>query len=70
MEHRQRENIDMMINNITLNKFQELCPQADKNIKYAKDTFLMMLSIARNNIYSVKFSNDDGEIVFFISNRN
>ena len=65
----QRENIDMMINNITLNKFQELCPQADKNIKYAKDTFLMMLSIARNNIYSEKFSNDDGEIVFYVTNK-
>lgn len=65
----QRENIDFMINNITLNKFKELCPQADKNIKYAKDTFLMMLSIARNNIYSEKFSNDDGEIVFFVTNK-
>lgn len=65
----QRENIDMMISNITLNKFKELCPQADKNIKYAKDTFLMMLSIARNNIYSEKFSNNDGEIVFFVSNK-
>ena len=65
----QRENIDMMINNITLNKFKELCPQADKNIKYAKDTFLMMLSIARNNIYSEKFSNDDGEIVFYVTNK-
>lgn len=65
----QRENIDFMINNITLNKFRELCPQADKNIKYAKDTFLMMLSIARNNIYSEKFSNDDGEIVFFVTNK-
>ena len=65
----QRENIDMMISNITLNKFKELCPQADKNIKYAKDTFLMMLSIARNNIYSEKFSNDDGEIVFFVTNK-
>lgn len=65
----QRENIDMMINNITLNKFQELCPQADKNIKYAKDTFLMMLSIARNNIYSEKFSNDDGEIIFFVTTK-
>ena len=63
----QRENIDMMISNITLNKFKELCPQADKNIKYAKDTFLMMLSIARNNIYSEKFANNDGEIVFFVS---
>ncbi|MDO4306689.1 MAG: hypothetical protein Q4C77_07630 [Eubacteriales bacterium] len=65
----QRENIDLMISNITLNKFKELCPQADKNIKYAKDTFLMMLSIARNNVYSEKFSNDDGEIVFFITNK-
>jgi len=65
----QRENIDLMISNITLNKFKELCPQADKNIKYAKDTFLMMLSIARNNIYSEKFSNDDGEIVFFVTNK-
>lgn len=65
----QRENIDLMISNITLNKFQELCPQADKNIKYAKDTFLMMLSIAKNNIYSEKFSNDDGEIVFYVTNR-
>lgn len=65
----QRENIDMMISNITLNKFKELCPQADKNIKYAKDTFLMMLSIARNNIYSEKFSNNDGEIVFFVTTR-
>ena len=65
----QRENIDLMISNITLNKFKELCPQADKNIKYAKDTFLMMLSIARNNIYSEKFSNNDGEIVFYITNK-
>ena len=65
----QRENIDLMISNITLDKFKELCPQADKNIKYAKDTFLMMLSIARNNIYSEKFSNDDGEIVFFVTNK-
>ena len=65
----QRENIDMMISNITLNKFKELCPQADKNIKYAKDTFLMMLSIARNNVYSEKFSNNDGEIVFFVTNK-
>lgn len=65
----QRENIDMMINNITLNKLQEMCPQADKNIKYAKDTLLMMLSIAKNNIYSEKFSTDDGEIVFFITNK-
>lgn len=65
----QRENIDMMISNITLNKLKEMCPQADKNIKYAKDTFLMMLSIARNNIYSEKFSNNDGEIVFFVSNK-
>lgn len=40
-----------------------------KNIKYAKDTFLMMLSIARNNVYSEKFSNDDGEIVFFVTNK-
>ena len=58
-----------MISNITLNKFKELCPQADKNIKYAKDTFLMMLSIARNNVYSEKFSNDDGEIVFFVTTK-
>ena len=65
----QRENIDLMISNITLNKFKELCPQADKNIKYAKDTFLMMISIARNNVYSEKFSNDDGEIVFFVTNK-
>jgi hypothetical protein len=65
----QRENIDLMISNITLNKFKELCPQADKNIRYAKDTFLMMLSIARNNIYSEKFSNDDGEIVFYVTNK-
>lgn len=65
----QRENIDMMLSKITMNKFKELCPQADKNIKYAKDTFMMMLSIARNNIYSEKFSNDDGEIVFFVSNK-
>lgn len=65
----QRENIDLMISNITLNKFKELCPQADKNIKYAKDTFLMMLSIARNNIYSEKFSNNDGEIVFYVTNK-
>lgn len=65
----QRENIDMMISNITLNKFNELCPQADKNIKYAKDTFLMMLSIARNNIYSEKFSNNDGEIIFFVTTK-
>lgn len=65
----QRENIDMMISNITLNKFNELCPQADKNIRYAKDTFLMMLSIARNNIYSEKFSNNDGEIVFFVTTK-
>lgn len=65
----QRENIDMMIRNITMNKFKELCPQADKNIKYAKDTFLMMLSIARENIYSEKFSNDDGEIIFFVTNK-
>jgi hypothetical protein len=65
----QRENIDLMINNITLNKFKELCPQADKNIKHAKDTFLMMLSIARNNIYSEKFSTDDGEIVFFVTTK-
>ena len=65
----QRENIDLMISNITLNKFKELCPQADKNIRYAKDTFLMMLSIARNNVYSEKFSNDDGEIVFFVTNK-
>ena len=65
----QRENIDLMISNITLNRFKELCPQADKNIKYAKDTFLMMLSIARNNVYSEKFSNDDGEIVFFVTNK-
>lgn len=63
----QRENIDSIIENITLDKFRELCPQADKNIKYAKDTFLAMLSIAKNNIYSEKFSNDDGEIVFFTS---
>lgn len=65
----QRENIDMMISNITLNKFRELCPQADKNIKNAKDTFLMMLSIARNNIYSEKFYNNDGEIVFFVTHK-
>ncbi len=65
----QRENIDLMISNITLNKFKELCPQADKNIKYAKDTFLMMLAIARNNVYSEKFSNDDGEIVFFVTTK-
>lgn len=65
----QRENIDLMISNITLNKFKELCPQADKNIKYAKDTFLMMLSIARNNVYSEKFSNNDGEIVFYVTNK-
>ena len=65
----QRENIDLMISNITLNKFKKLCPQADKNIKYAKDTFLMMLSMARNNVYSEKFSNDDGEIVFFVTNK-
>lgn len=65
----QRENIDMMISNITLNKFKELCPQADKNIKFAKDTFLMMLSIARNNIYSEKFSNNDGEIIFFVTTK-
>ena len=65
----QRENIDLMISSITLNKFKELCPQADKNIKYAKDTFLMMLSIARNNIYSEKFSNNDGEIVFYVTNK-
>lgn len=65
----QRENIDLMISNITLNKFKELCPQADKNIKNAKDTFFMMLSIARNNVYSEKFSNNDGEIVFFVTHK-
>lgn len=65
----QRENIDMMMKRITMDKFKELCPQADKNIKYAKNTFMMMLSVARDNVYSEKFSNDDGEIVFFITNK-
>lgn len=67
----QRENIDLIMRNILFenSKFYEICPQANKNIRYAKETFLMMLSIAKNNIYSEKFSNDDGEIVFYISNR-
>lgn len=30
---------------------------------------MMMLSVARDNVYSEKFSNDDGEIVFFITNK-
>ena len=29
----------------------------------------MMLAIARNNVYSEKFSNDDGEIVFFVTTK-
>lgn len=67
----QRENIDLIMRNILFenSKFYEICPQANKNIRYAKETFLMMLSIAKNNIYSEKFSNDDGEIVFYISNK-
>ncbi|MDD4564230.1 MAG: hypothetical protein PHE79_01895 [Eubacteriales bacterium] len=63
----QKANLDLILHNLNLNKFSELCPQADKNIKYVKDTFKALISIAKENIYSENYMNSDGDVVFFVS---
>ena len=63
----QKTNLDLIINTMNLNKFMDLCPQTDKNIRYVKELFLVMAGIAQNNIYGENYMNSDGDAVFFVS---
>jgi len=63
----QKTNLDLITNTINLNTFMEDCPQTDKNIRYVKELFLVMVSVAQNNIYGENYMNSDGDAVFFVS---
>ncbi len=63
----QKANLDSILYKLDMNTFAELCPQADKNIRYVKDLFSTMIHIAKDNIYGENYMNSDGDVVFFIS---
>jgi hypothetical protein len=63
----QKENLDNIIKEINLNNFANLCPQADKNNRFTKSLFLILLEIAKENIFSENYCNSNGEVVFFTS---
>jgi hypothetical protein len=50
-----------------LTEFVAYCPQTDKNLRYAKDLFLTMIRIAKDNIYDEEYTDKDGNVIFFAS---
>jgi hypothetical protein len=63
----QKNNLQRILDNINLNKFSEICPQTDKNIRYIKELFTTIVTIAKNNVYGENYTNSDGDVVFFLS---
>ncbi|WP_041700331.1 hypothetical protein [Clostridium sp. BNL1100] len=63
----QKANLDSILYKLDMNIFAELCPVADKNIRYVKDLFCTLVHIAKDNIYGDNYMNSDGDAVFFIS---
>ncbi|KGK89377.1 hypothetical protein DP73_10005 [Desulfosporosinus sp. HMP52] len=63
----QKANLDSILQSLTLNKFEELCPQTHKNIRHVKELFVVMIGIAKDNVYGENYSNSDGDAVFFVS---
>ena len=63
----QKANLDSILNNLSMGKFAELCPQASKNIRYVREMFATLVSIAKENVYGENYTNSDGDIVFFVS---
>ncbi|NLN48880.1 MAG: hypothetical protein GX154_07345 [Clostridiales bacterium] len=63
----QKTNLDRILYSLNMGIFAELCPQADKNIRYAKETFIKLVTVARDNIYGENYTNSDGDVVFFVS---
>lgn len=66
----KEHNIDTMIDMIRENQFKDICPQTDKNIRYAKNIFVTMLMIAKRNTYDDDLTTNKGEVVFFITIKN
>jgi hypothetical protein len=63
----QKANLDSILYNLDMNTFSELCPQADKNIRYVKELFSTMIHIAKDNVYGENYMNSEGDVVFFVS---
>jgi len=63
----QKANLDSIIYKLDMNIFSELCPQTNKNIRYVKELFSVMVHIAKDNVYGENYTNSDGDIVFFVS---
>jgi len=63
----QKANLDSIIYKLDMNIFSELCPQTNKNIRYVKELFSVMVHIAKDNVYGDNYANSDGDILFFVS---
>jgi hypothetical protein len=64
-EHRKNlDNIQTSLNNA---EFNEHCPQSNKNIRYVKDLFFKLIDIAKRNIYNEEYTDNEGNIIFFVS---
>lgn len=63
----QKANLDSILNNLSMGKFAELCPQASKNIRYVREMFATLVSVAKENVYGENYTNSDGDVVFFVS---
>lgn len=63
----QKANLDSILYKLDMDTFSDLCPQADKNIRYVKDLFSSMIHIAKDNVYGDNYMNSDGDVVFFIA---
>jgi len=63
----QKANLDGIIYKLDMNIFSELCPQTNKNIRYVKELFSVMVHTAKDNVYGENYTNSDGDIIFFVS---
>lgn len=63
----QKANLDNIISQLSMGELANVCPQTIKNIRYVKELFVTMVTIAKRNIYGENYCNSDGDVVFFAS---
>lgn len=67
-QREKHEDLDFITQYLDLGQFAEKCPYADRTTRYCKDIFRTMVAIAKDNIYSEKYSYN-GQAVFFATHK-
>ena len=62
----KKEYDGMLRNLIHVKEFDEYCPQTAKNIRYVRDIFMEIITIAKDNVYSEKYQDNNGNPIFFM----